>query len=1693
MIIRTLFILLLLPVSTMLHAQYVTGPATVNVGDTHTYAFSRNQVYLSIGWKTANGTVTSTWSSGYNYYATVKWNTPGSTALQVINYNGGAVIGSLAVTVNVGVPVTSFAFTRKCGSTDVTRAATPPSGVNWYWQTTSSGTATTLGFASTINRTSTATLYLRARWGTTGAWSSSSLTVPAFTIVTTPPAVPASSTDGHRISNVAIAVPVSVSAVTGATGYGWYTQATGGTALPTTASSWSPVISATQDWWVESLIGSCPSTTRRKVTGYVWPEPSLSATNNAVITIGNPVTLSAGTQVYDSYAWLDAAKQDAVVGTSPTLTTYEPGTIRLRVTRATAPAFTTNSTIAVRDAVLSQNINLTSEQIVLQEGIRNTTEIPSLSVTQKKIEVAYADGLGRVMQEVDAAASPMGKDIVVPVRYDAAGRINRQYLPIPSVESGGAYKTAFTDASGNLRSSQVNAYGDNQPWSDIRFEQSPVLRARESGSPGMHWQPDQNDSYGSPDRTIKQSDGTNAEGEVLRWTVLPPVAGKPFGLIDAGTETAPRFHAPGQLFRNARKDEEGKETIRYTDREGRLILVRHKLAAGQVAVNDETYASTYYIYDLRGNLTCILQPEGVKLITATAPSAYFGKSDAAKEAFLAQWSSRFRYDQRRRISADHRPGTDSTLYVYDLRDRLVMKQDGNLRQRGKWMVNKYDVMNRVIVTALYTPSASTGRIAMQQQLSTTVFAERFDGTPSFHGYTNTVFPVSGLEVLSVDYFDNYDFLRVSGTGLDYVHEAITAAVGSYTYRQDTLALKRVTGMKTGTRQLVLNGKASPDFLRTVFWYDHNGRTAQQISDVYIGSAIAGTRRATMVYDFSGNILRSVSTHLPGTPSQLTVDRRMTWDATGRPLRLTQKVGAFPEVIVSDRQYDETGRLKQLRLHSGDGGISFRQTLDHQYNVRGWLLGVNDAHLAYDTTGDYFGFNLLYEQTNAGIGNIPRYDGTPSAMRWSANLGQSAEQERAWRFGYDQMNRITDAEFRTLRGSWNSTNANRERVTGYDNNGNILALKRYDGLAALTDDLRFSFTGNRLQSVTESADRTKGFVQPQVPSTTAYGYDANGNLMWDADRGITALTYDPFGQVAEVTMTSGQRHRMIRDAAGNKLRQENIGAAGQLISSLDHAGDLIYTDGVLTHILHPEGRTLVSTNEYHYNMRDHVGNVRLTFSSVSSTDATQAGYETAAATQESTQFLRYASARRIYSVLFDRTNGSTAGYSQRLNGSENEKYGLAKSLAVMPGDVISTEVWAKYADANQSNWTSAFNALMGQIATASAGVVVDGGQYSGSTSSFPFGSIDNTAGSTGTGPKAYLNWLVFDRDYRLISSSSGYARMTTLGREYGQDGPFERLASPSIKITEPGYVYIYFSNGELIPVDVFFDDFRVTHTRSPLLGMDDYQPYGLTFNSVVRENSLPQPFRFNGMEVSPSNGSGWLWPSRFRAYDPFTARFLQPDPVVKHHESAYAWNTGNPILFADPTGADSLQRARALDMARRYKAMNQGDSFPLAGEQVRGLPGQTVDCSGLVSRCIIQAGEPDPYRNATGSGVKRIVANSQRIGDKDNMDQVQQGNIVTLNNTRNYWQNPSRNLSHVGIITDVTRDEHGRVVNLKMIDSGGKPGSGRSGPRESVLIENGQQRFWGQRITGFYKWDKIPDEKQGNVTKPYKFDIRKEKP
>lgn len=326
--------------------------------------------------------------------------------------------------------------------------------------------------------------------------------------------------------------------------------------------------------------------------------------------------------------------------------------------------------------------------------------------------------------------------------------------------------------------------------------------------------------------------------------------------------------------------------------------------------------------------------------------------------------------------------------------------------------------------------------------------------------------------------------------------------------------------------------------------------------------------------------------------------------------------------------------------------------------------------------------------------------------------------------------------------------------------------------------------------------------------------------------------------------------------------------------------------------------LGSTKEYQYHIKDHLGNVRLTFTSKTDAQVDLATLETANLGSERAKFLRYDNAKRVNSILFDRTNGAATGHAQRLNGSANEKYGMAKSLAVLPGDVINMEVYAKYVDTNTANWTAALNTLMGQIAANAAGVVVDGATYASSTSSFPFAGLLNTTGSTG-GPKAYLNWLVFNKNFAYLNG--GYMRLSATPKETGQDVAHERLHG-TINVTEPGYVYIYLSNEETAPVEVFFDDFKVTHTKTPVVSSQDYYPYGLTFNSYQRENNLLNAYKYNGKEEQDELAMNWT-DYGARMYSADIGRWTAIDPLAELSKrwSPYNYAYDNPLKFIDPDG------------------------------------------------------------------------------------------------------------------------------------------------------------------------------------------------
>ncbi|HEY8937363.1 MAG TPA: RHS repeat-associated core domain-containing protein, partial [Cyclobacteriaceae bacterium] len=160
----------------------------------------------------------------------------------------------------------------------------------------------------------------------------------------------------------------------------------------------------------------------------------------------------------------------------------------------------------------------------------------------------------------------------------------------------------------------------------------------------------------------------------------------------------------------------------------------------------------------------------------------------------------------------------------------------------------------------------------------------------------------------------------------------------------------------------------------------------------------------------------------------------------------------------------------------------------------------------------------------------------------------------------------------------------------------------------------------------------------------------------------------------------------------------------------------------------------------------------------------------------------------------------------------------------------------------------------------------------------------------------------DRDMTAASRIIGYIPITSAAREYGQNGDHERLYT-SITIQEAGYVYLYLSNENPTPAEVYFDDFKVEHIKSPIIQMQDYYPFGLTFNDYERENSVPNKYLYNkGSERQDDLGLN-VYQTHFRFLDPAIGRWWQVDPKTDQQYDLSAYNSmnNNPILYNDPLG------------------------------------------------------------------------------------------------------------------------------------------------------------------------------------------------
>lgn len=803
-------------------------------------------------------------------------------------------------------------------------------------------------------------------------------------------------------------------------------------------------------------------------------------------------------------------------------------------------------------------------------AVTNVSQITN--VDDKIEEVTYFDGLGKSIQEVGIRAGGQKQDIKTPLVNDEFGRQTISYLSHASVTGAVSSYTTNTSLINDLNSYYVSKYpnqlnsGSPNTYSEKRFDKTPLNRVLENGTPGKDWLINPNNDN---DHTTKFEYNSNTTGEV--YSIFYTGVGQPLSIE--------YFYEEAQLFKNTVKNENWKSTDGkvntkdvFTDKMGKKI-------AEFSYINESStlkILKTYYVYDNSGNLVYVLTP---KLFTNLGSDVIITTTHLNNLAF------QYKYDSYNRQIEQKVPGKKQWEYmVYDQLDRPILTQDKNLRNSGKWLFIKYDAFGRTVYTGLYT--SALDRTDLQAAVDSYIsgnssnlsnIESRTSSVSNIGGvsinYSNNAYPITGLEILTVNYYDDYNFT-------DSDKPATPSSILGQTVTTRTKGLSTSNWAKT-------IGNLS--WSKNYSYYDEKGRSIYVYEKNYLG----GYTDNKIKLDFSGKVENSTTEHKRlSSSSVLTIQDRFEYDHIERPKAHYQIVNSQTEELIAKNSYDELGQLTKKEI-GGNNGTAL-QSLDYTYDIQGKLKALNDV----DNMGnDLFAYTLNYETGEGSNFNTPQYNGNISQIVWKSAYNNI---KKSYYYDFDNLNRLIKGRYGEGSGlttNWQKFEVN---ITGYDHNGNITGLNRRGGSnGGIIDDLNYYYdtnNGNQLMKIVDGSG-TDGFTNGTTANNEDYDYDENGNLVKDLNKNISLVEYNYLDRVSKVTFSDGSNIQFLYNALGAKLRMIYT-PYGSSVTTIDYIGGFQYTNDILQFFSTPEGYVKYNpgntTYSYVYTLKDYLGNNRLSF-------------------------------------------------------------------------------------------------------------------------------------------------------------------------------------------------------------------------------------------------------------------------------------------------------------------------------------------------------------------------------------------------------------------------------------------------------------------------------------------------------------------
>lgn len=215
---------------------------------------------------------------------------------------------------------------------------------------------------------------------------------------------------------------------------------------------------------------------------------------------------------------------------------------------------------------------------------------------------------------------------------------------------------------------------------------------------------------------------------------------------------------------------------------------------------------------------------------------------------------------------------------------------------------------------------------------------------------------------------------------------------------------------------------------------------------------------------------------------------------------------------------------------------------------------------------------------------------------------------------------------------------------YDKHGNIQSITRKgilenswasDGFTpqhrmGIIDQLSFGpYQGNQILNVSDASVEDQLFMGSQdfkdnQDGNNDYAYDANGNMVRDLNKNISTIRYNFLNLPDTVQMRNGHYTAYNRDATGGLIRIQHRTCTGSNVSiplggtvvtnpsgysltstaNTEFYDNFVYEservrrffidDGIVMNMAQPTTPTATPDFEYHFYLKDHLGNIRVVF-------------------------------------------------------------------------------------------------------------------------------------------------------------------------------------------------------------------------------------------------------------------------------------------------------------------------------------------------------------------------------------------------------------------------------------------------------------------------------------------------------------------